>query len=612
MNMVFSEEEKQNYIQVLREGPTPFDRFVARGDIEDVIDVQGRRRIIDHAVFRAISQTQFDQATRLIPIIGEAGSGKTHAYWAYKDKEKKIKKGSDNSFEETKIEAPQGWTIIYVPSPPASVRILLHIYTCMIDELGADILSRVAEKLVNIWKSKKKKHLGIFGSATLEDVIQAGIREHPGVYADCVKALSIFYMDKDRSQLAERWLLGEELDERDLEILQIGSIIEDDDICLAMIKLLCEFSDETIVLYFDELESPYRMHGPEAEKKFLEVLKRLYNEVKNLVIIMAVLDEIWPRILEIEDKAFISRMEEPQKLPKWSFDDLKLFYAKAMMHFWESQNLRIPTDLLFPLNEVILQSIYSKTDGNQRNIIKLIRIFIEKIISGEFTIEELMKSEDVSPYAQKPLNKSEIDEEIKKLAETSAQNFDQRKNLMNKIEEMMIEENLIIEVNASSIAGAALKSIKLIAENYQKNCKIEVDFKFTHGKKTIQLAGLINYENERIGLEIATIKNFDRPGGTSAFWAAERVAIALHQNIIDRAVLITSKDTNSPKYNSLIKQYPKIEVIEINQEEAEDLLKKIAKGTISEGGLLIAKSIFRDIKEQINIHNKIAESVQNN
>ena len=78
------------------------------------------------------------------------------------------------------------------------------------------------------------------------------------------------------------------MDEDELDTLGINSVIEEDDICLAMIKLLTEHTDKTIVLYFDELESPYRMHGAEAEQKFLEILKRLYNEVKNLVIIIAV------------------------------------------------------------------------------------------------------------------------------------------------------------------------------------------------------------------------------------------------------------------------------------------------------------------------------------
>jgi hypothetical protein len=167
-----------------------------------------------------------------------------------------------------------------------------------------------------------------------------------------------------------------------------------------MIKLLTEHTDKTIVLYFDELESPYRMHGAEAEQKFLEILKRLYNEVKNLVIIIAVLKEIWPRILEIADMPLRSRMEPEHELQNWTMDDLKLYFAKSMLHFWNQNNLNPPTYPLFPLNDQLLNSIYHKTDGNQRSIIKLIRIFVDKIISGEMTLEELMKDESIVPVAK--------------------------------------------------------------------------------------------------------------------------------------------------------------------------------------------------------------------
>ena len=76
--MVFqqmSDDEKDLYLDVLREGTTPFDRFVARGSMQDVVDIPGPRSKIDRFMFRAISQTNSDHSTRLIPIIGSAGSG---------------------------------------------------------------------------------------------------------------------------------------------------------------------------------------------------------------------------------------------------------------------------------------------------------------------------------------------------------------------------------------------------------------------------------------------------------------------------------------------------------------------------------------------------------
>ncbi|MCK4282571.1 MAG: hypothetical protein KAX10_10670, partial [Candidatus Lokiarchaeota archaeon] len=138
-----SEDEKELYLDVLREGTfTPFDKFVSRGDLPDVIDIANPRKEIDKNIFRAIKQTNRDKSTRLIPILGSAGSGKTHAFWAYKDKI-----GQVEEFEVEGLE-PINWTIVYVPSPPASVRVLFHIYTCIIEELGAEVIKTVSEKLV--------------------------------------------------------------------------------------------------------------------------------------------------------------------------------------------------------------------------------------------------------------------------------------------------------------------------------------------------------------------------------------------------------------------------------------------------------------------------------
>jgi len=589
-----SEEEKELYLEVLREGTTPFDRFVSRGDIEDVIDIPRSRQTIDRNVFRAVQQTQLDQSTRLIPILGEAGTGKTHAYWAYKDRERKMLQ-TDETTEELVYEGPGGWTIVYVPSPPASIRILLHVYSCIIDDMGADILQIVSEKLVKKWGGKKKKHLGIFGSADIEEVIQAGIRNYPGVFADCVKALVIYEMDKDRKVLAERWLLGEDLDETELDKLGINSVIEEDDICLAMIKLLTEHTDKTIVLYFDELESPYRMHGPDAERKFLEVIKRLYNEVKNLVIVIAVLKEIWPRILEIADMPLRSRMEPEHELQNWTHDDLKLYFAKSMLHFWTQNNLNPPTYPLFPLNDQVLNSIYEKSDGNQRSIIKLIRIFVDKIISGEMTLEELMKDESIVPVAKPELVKSEIDEEIKKLAAEAKTKGTQQSLAL--VEKMMQEEDFIIDVNQASIAAAALKCIKILGDKNNYTYKVDLEFQFPLGRRKVTLAGLVTYNNRRIALEVPAVKDFDRSGGVAAFYAAQRLQNALMQNQIDEAILIVPENTKGQKYQSTLSQYPQIKVVEVGNETGELLLRAAGSKKPSKEGYNIAKIIFTELPE---------------
>ena len=68
--------EEDMYLEVLRDNP-PLKRYVSRGDIPDNVDVSGPHEEADEAVFRAIKLTRLDKTSRLQPILGSAGMGKT-------------------------------------------------------------------------------------------------------------------------------------------------------------------------------------------------------------------------------------------------------------------------------------------------------------------------------------------------------------------------------------------------------------------------------------------------------------------------------------------------------------------------------------------------------
>lgn len=571
-----SEDEKELYLDVLREGTfTPFDKFVSRGDLPDVIDIANPRKDIDKNIFRAIRQTHRDKFSRLIPILGSAGSGKTHAFWAYKDKVGKVEE-----FEVKGLE-PINWTIVYVPSPPASVRVLFHIYTCIIEELGADVIKIISDKLVPKWGGKKRS---FFSRPKTDDVIQRGIREFPGVGADIVKTLVYFQLEKDKRALAERWLLGEDLEDDELEELGINSVIEDDDTCLAMIKIITENLDKVIVLYFDEIESPYRMHGEPAERKFLEVLKKQYNEVQNLVIVIAVLKEIWPRILEIADQPLRSRMEPEQELKPFSLNDLKLFFANTMEYFWDQNNLNPPLYPLFPLNEEVIKVIYEKSKGNPRDAIKLCNRFIDKIINKEMSLEELISME-IDIIAQPPLI----------FAETTTISTE-RSVARKKIEEILEEEEYLIKVNPASIAGAALKSVIDLGEMNKKDFNYEMEYKFKIGKREYTIAAMIEFGMKRWGLEIPSIKTFDRSGGVAAYYAAKRLNDAIINGAITNGILIVPRGTAGKKFSLILERAPEIVKFEINDEEGEELIRSAMRYP-SRISWEMAKTTFEQIED---------------
>ncbi|MHA1659740.1 MAG: hypothetical protein ACTSUT_11545 [Promethearchaeota archaeon] len=584
------------YLDVLRESPIiPFSNFVSRGNIRDKVDIARPRNYIDREVYRLVRQTFRDRASRMIPILGAAGTGKTHAYHSFKDKERENRKKIEQSDESQEIEAsqiePVDWTIVYVPSPPASIRVLLHVYTCLIEEIGPEILDTVSEKLVKKWGGKKT---GLFQKPKIDEVIQKGIREFPGVFADCVKALVTYQLDKNKKALAERWLLGEDLEPEELIGIGINSVIEDDDICLAMIKIITENLDRVLIFYFDEIESPYRMHGEGAERKFLEILKRLYNEVKGLVITIAVLKGIWPRILEIADPPLRSRMEPEQELRPFSLNDLKIFFSKSMEIFWEENNLNPPLYPLFPLNEKLIELIYEKTNGNPRNSIKLCRRFIEKIVMDEMTVEELMEAGvSIVATAKPPVEVEEIIDFSKP-----------QEKIRKTIEEILAEEEYIIDANPQSVAGAALKTIIKIGEEKGKKFNTQMEFKFLLGKRTQTLAALIEVEEQKNGdsikwgFEIPSIKTFDRSAGVAGYYAAKRLKDAIGENAINAAILIVPKGTGGAKYEMMLQNNPEIHKLEINNEIGEKLIENALKYPTKEGWDL-ARIIFSDIGEYV-------------
>jgi hypothetical protein len=585
-----SDDDKAMYLDVLREAPIlPFSNFVSRGDLPDKIDVARPRAYIDREVYRLVQQTYRDRSSRLIPVLGSAGSGKTHAYHSFKDKERENKKKLEQSQEDQEIEVgviPVDWTIVYVPSPPASIRVLLHVYTCMIEELGAGLLDIVSEKLVRKWGGDKK---GIFQKPKIDEVIQIGIREFPGVFADCVKALVTYQLDKSKKALAERWLLGEDLEDEELTELGINSVVEEDDVCLALIKIVTENLDKVLILYFDELESPYRMLGEAAERKFLEILKRLYNEVKGLVITIAVLKEIWPRIIEIADAPLRSRMEPEQELKPFSLNDLKIFFSRSMETFWEDNNLNPPLYPLFPLNEKLIEMIYEKTQGNPRNSIKLCRRFIDKIVMEEMTVEELLEvGADIVATAKPP---SEIEEEVVDFSKP-------REVIKKTIEDILAEEEYSIDVNPQSVAGATLKCINMVGDDKGKKYKTQMEFKFKMGKRSQTLAALIEAGGKKWGLEIPSIKTFDRSAGVAGYYAAKRLKDAITEKVIDYGILIVPTGTGGAKYEMILKNNPEIHKVELNNEIGEDLIQNALKYP-TQKGWDIAKIIFQDIGEYV-------------
>ncbi|GAG79388.1 unnamed protein product, partial [marine sediment metagenome] len=283
---------------------------------------------------------------------------------------------------------------------------------------------------------------------------------------------------------------------------------------------------------------------------------------------IAVLKEIWPRIIEIADAPLRSRMEPEQELKPFSLNDLKIFFSKSMETFWDDNNLNPPLYPLFPLNEKLIEMIFEKTHGNPRNSIKLCRRFIDKVVMEEMTVEELLEVGGDLVATAKPQSK----------AEEEVIDFSKPREVIKKtIEDILAEEEYSIDVNPQSVAGATLKCINMVGEEKGKQYKTQMEFKFMLGKRAQTLAALIETEGKKWGLEIPSIKTFDRSAGVAGYYAAKRLKDAIDQKAIDEALLIVPTGSKGAKFESILQNNPNIHKVELDNEVGEDLIKNALK-----------------------------------
>ncbi len=542
----------------------PFETFVSKGKVPEDIDEQGPRKEIDSQIYALLKQISENKFTLIYTIIGASGSGKTHAFWAYYNQSQKLlEKKQKNLLDADECY----WRIVYIPSPPSASRIILHIYTCIINDIGMEVIDNVSKKLVERWGGKKR----VFVQTDFNEIITRGIQENPGILSDCVKAMVYYQLDSKRKESAKKWLLGANIKAEEMERMEIKETVESEDVCLSMLTLIMGNLDFPVLLYFDEVESPYRMFGATAERKFLEIIRKIFNDVPNVLIVLSILKEIWPRISEVLNESLVDRIKKVVELKPFTVSDLKLFYAKTMKKFWESHGIKYPYEgapPLFPLNEEIFNIIIEKTAGNQRACIKILKQIMEDHIHENMSIEDLMQ---------------ELKEQIAKEKQNAVQQTEQKnEQSAESTQEGFPEEDVTLQVNPASIVGAMLKSIEFYAKEHKLPIQIYFDQKFMIGKKSTTIPGVIKYNEKYFGVETPTIINFDKPSEMQTFYGLKRLKEAIQDKILEKAVLITPSIERTEKMKTLLEELKgKLFLIETTEALAEALIKNAITAPLS-------------------------------
>ena len=325
-------------VQEVLQAENPFTEFVSRCDRPDTVDIERPHTKVDTAIKDSIRMVKQGHSPRIIPILGDAGYGKTHMFWSLR------KQLTD-------------CLVIYVSPPSAPERVIPHFYFCLLREIGLDLLQKLAEHVFEKY-----------------DSFEEAVMKHPGPETWIIRALhALTTSDPALRKQAKKWFAGIATGRAHIPE---ENVLEDDELALAALRVLLKYFDIPVVWFCDELETTYLSFGQAAQVQFLERIKRIYNECKNHIIILACITELYDRILEHASPSIQGRLERPVILKRFAREDIDTFVQAVLSDFWTKNGLEMPSPL-FPLSESDLDNVSKNSRGNPREVIRWLRDTVE-------------------------------------------------------------------------------------------------------------------------------------------------------------------------------------------------------------------------------------------
>jgi len=241
---------------------------------------------------------------------------------------------------------------------------------------------------------------------------------------DVINGITVHQLDPYKKIEAERWLLGELMDAKELSTLNLTYDLRKGKNAYLMLRLLIESSKSGTILFIDdfgkiisimstkskqteEIFDPSWLYGDKgspneiaADKIFNKIVQ--LQKIEDLRILITLksaesLVEIRKKYSE-KNPELLSSIKEPFYLSEFEEKDVYELYSSTMSKFYESidhaEFSNVFQNRYYPLNKRVLKNVFERAQGNPRAIIKLlIKIFNEIIYSDE-PLETILKNYD--------------------------------------------------------------------------------------------------------------------------------------------------------------------------------------------------------------------------
>ena len=180
--------------------------------------------------------------------------------------------------------------------------------------------------------------------------------------------------DPDLFVLACDWLRGENLDQEELKLLGVSSVIDSEEAARGILGNFGRIADATkpIVLCFDQLDNGSRLpDGTLDLSPYFKVNTTLHNNhIKNFLVVISIVSHIWRTSQKTLPQSDLPRLNEYVALKDITLEQVKALWALRLSPLHRQAKPK-PSSPIEPLNEQALQQRFPGGKANLRNALML-------------------------------------------------------------------------------------------------------------------------------------------------------------------------------------------------------------------------------------------------